>query len=291
MKKLLLILTLLITTVAFGQRCLLVGNDTVSFDEKNFMISKDTTDAHGILTTTYSYLNEACEWDLLYTKYYSTEEVDTLQVNDSLVYIVYTTGQTIYDSLIRETWEKDSIWTHTFTDYNGAGIEASWGDNDTSSFDVYRDNVNGLLSFWRTIPDGGYYPTIFNDYVYNSEGDIIEETISRNTSMTAHYKYDQDGPFTKKLNHYPSQDQFRWLIESSDHEVTIRYQEFDYFFWEWTTLTSKVYPDCWGWIVDVPERIALVDSGNELYMDLLGREYTEPPYGFYIYKGKKYYRQ
>lgn len=301
MKKIILLLStvILVVSISFGQTCILVGNDTVAFNSNN-LTALFTDDSYEVERYDFGYLNEKCSWDTLYTYYFLEQGIDTLKTNDSVTHITHVTGVTEYDTIIRETWTKEFImdWTKEFTSMNGYSQSLTWGDNDTMTFDIFYDNVGGISRFWRTMLDDEDEVTIFNEYEFNSNGDIIEETIRIDGELHRLYKYEYDGNSIIKLNHYPSEDNLRWVVEDIGDVVIIQFQYFDSFFWEWVLINEAIYPICWFY-VGIEE---LPQPGNVLelrYYNILGQSITKPKQGFYIEQKitstgtttKKYYIQ
>lgn len=298
MKKLLLLLAvfLMVSTVTIGQTCIMVENDTVAFNTKNFT-TIFTDDSRDVVRYDFGYLNYDCSWDTMFTYYFLENGLDSLEVNDSLAYLTTITGTTLYDSIIRKTWKKhEGEWHHTFTDANGYSIEPMWAKNDTMHSIIFYDENGEMLEFWRKLPENA---PILNDYVFNSNGDIIEENVHQDETTLNLFKYEKNGSVSIKLDHYPSMDTERWVIDENESSILIQFQVWDDFWYRWDVITEKEYPTCWFYVgvEDIPTDDATVTDVR--YFNIVGQTIEKPSKGFYIEQRitsngsttKKYYVQ
>jgi len=266
MKKVLLAIILIISIGLHGQQCIVVDNDTVSFDEQYLTTVKVSGD--NVKTYEYGYLNKLSGWDIQYTLYYLEGNSDTLIVNPELVYITYWND----DEIIRDTWAYgNTTWnlqdSHVSSFTND--MQPLYMYNDTMWVDLFYDVAGGLYRLESN--------DLIIDYNFDSQGRIDIET----HNDTIVYGYEYTDKVEKILEDY------KWTSEITEDFTTIEYLWWNTLLNEWTGVSEETYIGCWFY-VRIPEIVQRINT-DERYYNILGQEIKKPESGFYITRGKKYF--
>lgn len=280
MKKLILTIGLIIASfVLLAQNdlgfteCLDIQGTEASYDvDHQFLRTVDdslSADRYNL----YSLVK--CDWELWYTMFY-TENTDVYEGEDGDYYITVNENDTIYRTRYTsgvsrplfdiDLW--DTVWVHKYVfDANMRPVFVK--DEFFYSEFQYEDDV------FTGIVDSNF--TLFYDYDLQGKLETRTTTFQGDTTVFD-YTYD-DEVITISL------ENSRQIIEDLQDSLYIRYEELVGNLW--LEMCNSFYEHCL--ITTIPPGIQFEEAENELYIDQLGREFTEPPKGFYIYKGKKYF--
>jgi len=267
MKLTLLSLMLIISIGVYTQQCIVVNNDTISFDEQYLTTVRVSGD--NVKTYEYGYLNELSGWTNQYTLYYLEGNNDTLIVNPELVYITYWND----DEIIRDTWAyENTTWNLQDTHVSSftTDMRPLYTYNDTMWVDLFYDVVGGLYRIESN--------DVIIDYDFDSQGRIATET----HNDTIVYEYEYTDKVEKILQDY------KWTSSVTEDYTTIEYLWWNTLLNEWVILNQESYLGCWFY-VNIPE-INHNNKYNETYYNILGQEILKPNTGFYITKGTKYFK-